>query len=125
MIGHELTAKYEIDHGATLAIVTGPFLESQFEPRKENYARTAEFVFGITQGTVDERARAFIAELQKFITAIGQPLKVSDWPGVKIRSGDVEELVKWVIGTNRGNPVGFRQCATEHVIREILTKVVK
>jgi alcohol dehydrogenase YqhD (iron-dependent ADH family) len=125
MIGHQLTAKYGIDHGATLAIVSAPFLESQFEARKENYARTAEFVFGVDKGTVEEKASAFIVELQKFITAIGQPLKVSDWAGAKIESGDVEELVKWVITANHGKPVGWRQCATEAVIREVFTKVVK
>jgi alcohol dehydrogenase YqhD (iron-dependent ADH family) len=125
MIGHQLTAKYGIDHGATLAIVSAPFLESQFEARKQNYARTAEFVFGVEKGTVEEKARAFIAELQKFILAIGQPLKVSDWAGAKIESGDVEELVKWVVAANHGKPVGWRQCATEAVIREVLTKVVK
>jgi alcohol dehydrogenase YqhD (iron-dependent ADH family) len=125
MIGHQLTVKYGIDHGATLAIVTAPFLESQFEARKENYAKTAEFVFGITTGSVDERARAFIAELQKFIAAIGQPLKVSDWKGAKIESGDVEEVTGWVLAANHGKPVGWRACTTDAVIREVLTKVVK
>jgi alcohol dehydrogenase YqhD (iron-dependent ADH family) len=123
-IGHQLTAKYGIDHGATLSIVSGAFFESQFESRKENLAAAAEFVFGVTGGSVDDRARAFITELNKFIVLIGQPLKVSDWPGVTIRDGDVEAITKAVIGA-AGRPVGWHQCATEDVIRQILTKVVK
>jgi alcohol dehydrogenase YqhD (iron-dependent ADH family) len=41
MIGHQLTAKYGIDHGATLAIVSKPCLESQFHERKAGLAASA------------------------------------------------------------------------------------
>jgi alcohol dehydrogenase YqhD (iron-dependent ADH family) len=47
MIGHQLTAKYGINHGATLAIVSKPCLESQFHERKAGLAASAEVVFGI------------------------------------------------------------------------------
>jgi alcohol dehydrogenase YqhD (iron-dependent ADH family) len=124
-IGHQLTAKYGIDHGATLAIVTVPFLETQFEARKEVLAKTAEFVFGVKEGTVDEKARAFLSETLKFIRAIGQPTKVSEWKGATIADGDVQALVQAVLAVTGGNPVGWRQCATETVIREVLTKVVQ
>jgi alcohol dehydrogenase YqhD (iron-dependent ADH family) len=123
-IGHQLTAKYGIDHGATLAIVSIPFLESQFEARKANFAATGEFVFGVKGATVDEKAKAFLVELGKFIKAIGQPLKVTDWPGAKVEAGDVDALTKAILGV-LGGPIGFHKCAPEEVIRQVLTKVVQ
>jgi alcohol dehydrogenase YqhD (iron-dependent ADH family) len=65
MIGHQLTVKYGIDHGATLAICTKGCLESQFEARKSGYAESAGVVFGVWQGTVEERGREFIERLQR------------------------------------------------------------
>jgi alcohol dehydrogenase YqhD (iron-dependent ADH family) len=56
-LGHQLTAKYGIDHGSTLAICTKGCLESQFEARKAWFAAFAEFVFRVHDGTVEQRAR--------------------------------------------------------------------
>jgi alcohol dehydrogenase YqhD (iron-dependent ADH family) len=123
MIGHQLTAKYGIDHGATLAIVTKPCLEAQFEARKVGLAASAEDVFGIREGDLEARARAFIEELQKFIVKIGLPTKVSDWPGVVIGQNDVEELVQAVL-SSCGGVVGFEGCYTEAIIRSVLQQTV-
>jgi alcohol dehydrogenase YqhD (iron-dependent ADH family) len=84
IIGHQLTVKYEIDHGATLSIIAPPFLENQFEPRNTILARSAEAVFDVYDGTPDEKARTFIAKLREFIVRIGLALKVSDWEGAKV-----------------------------------------
>jgi alcohol dehydrogenase YqhD (iron-dependent ADH family) len=123
MIGHQLTAKYGIDHGATLAIVTKPSLESQFEARKEGLASSAEVVFGVRDGSVEEKARAFIEELQKFIIQIGLPTKVSDWPGVVIGGNDVEELAQAVL-SSCGGVVGYQGSYPEDKIRLILQQTV-
>jgi alcohol dehydrogenase YqhD (iron-dependent ADH family) len=124
LIGHQLTAKYGIDHGATLAICTKPCLESQFEARKAWYATSAEVIFGVWQGTVEEKARAFIDGLQQFIVDIRQPTKVSDWPGVVVQPGDVEEILRWVFETEGKNTIGYGGSFTEDIVRGILTQVV-
>ena len=124
MIGHQLTSKYGIDHGATLAIVTGPFLETQFEARKPLLAETAEYVFGVREGTEDEKARAFIDRMNQFIETIGQPRKVSDWEGVKVEAGDVEEVTKMVMESVGGKPFGHHGCGTEEVCRKVLQQVI-
>jgi alcohol dehydrogenase YqhD (iron-dependent ADH family) len=124
MIGHQLTAKYGIDHGATLAICTKPCLESQFDARKAWYAGSAEIVFGVWEGSVEEKGRAFIENLQQFIIDIGQPTKVSDCPGVVVQPGDVEEILRWVFETEGKNTVGYGGSFTEEIVRGILTQVV-
>ena len=124
-IGHMLTAKYGIDHGATLAMVTPYFLEQFFEPRKYLLARCAERVFDVRDGSDDEKARAFIAKLRQWILDIGHSPKVSTWEGgVKIAPGDVEEVTKMVMDSTHGHPFGFRGTVTEPIVREILKQVI-
>jgi alcohol dehydrogenase YqhD (iron-dependent ADH family) len=123
-IGHMLTAKYDIDHGASLAIVGPPLLASQLEARKSLLAKSAEFVFGVTTGTQEEKAQAFIAKLTEFITSIGQPHKVSDWPGAKISPGDVDEVTKWVWDSVGQKPFGWKGLITEELVKTILTQVI-
>jgi alcohol dehydrogenase YqhD (iron-dependent ADH family) len=93
-IGHQIAAKYDIDHGPTLSIVGLVLLETQLQARKGLMAKTAEFVFGVEEGSEEEKARAFIQKLREFIVEIGQPLKVPDCEGVIIAPGDVDELVE-------------------------------
>ncbi|KAH0786186.1 alcohol dehydrogenase, iron-containing family protein [Histomonas meleagridis] len=123
MIGHQLTAKYGIDHGATLAIVTPFFLESQFESRKPLLAKAAEFVFGC-KGTEEEKARGFISEIRKFIVKIGQPTKVSEWPNTKVEEGDLDTVTKMVMDSVGGKPYGFRKSIDEKTTHDILEKVL-
>jgi alcohol dehydrogenase YqhD (iron-dependent ADH family) len=124
MIGHQLTALYGIDHGATLSIVAPTLLENQFEVRKALLAKSAEFVFGVTTGTVDEKARAFITKLSEFIKAINSPAVVSDVPGVVINPGDVDLLTDLVLQSVGGQPFGWKGLITKDVVKEVLTKVV-
>lgn len=67
-IGHQLTVKYEIDHGATLAMVSVPLLRHLKKTRTFLMARCAERVFDVTSGSDDEKADAFIDNLDKWIT---------------------------------------------------------
>jgi alcohol dehydrogenase YqhD (iron-dependent ADH family) len=127
-IGHALTAKYDIDHGATLSIVGPTFLETFVEQRKALLAKCAEGVFGVQTGTQEEKARAFIARLREFIVLIGEPSKVTDWKEgptpVKIGPNDIDELTKMIMEANKGQAFGWRGCATEQVVRDVLRKVV-
>jgi alcohol dehydrogenase YqhD (iron-dependent ADH family) len=124
LIGHQLTALYGIDHGATLSIVAPTLLENQIEPRKVLLAKCAEFVFGVTTGTVEEKARAFIGKLREFIKAINIASVVSEVPGVVIKPGDVETLTNAVLESVGGGPFGWKGLITRDVVKEILTKVV-
>ena len=125
MISHQLTAKYGIDHGATLAIDTPFFLEALFETRKETMAHAAEQVFDVREGSVDEKARAFISHIRAWIKKIGQPTKVSEWPGAKIESGDVDEVVKMVMTSMGNHPFGYGGEVTEEVVRKVLTQAIQ
>lgn len=124
-IGHMITALYDIDHGVTLAISTIPFLEMQFENRKEKMAKSAEFIFGITEGTVDEKAHAFLDELAKFIKQIGMPLKISEIEGIKVNEGDVDKLTDMVMDANHNNSFGYLGMTTREIVHGALEKILQ
>jgi alcohol dehydrogenase YqhD (iron-dependent ADH family) len=124
MIGHQVTARWGIDHGASLSIVAPDFLESQLQVRKVLLAKSAEFVFDVETGTVEEKAQAFITKLREFIRVIGMPEKVGDVPGVEIEPGDVDKVTKMVMESVGNAPYGWKGLITEDITRSILTKVV-
>lgn len=122
MIGHQLTAKYDIDHGTTLAIVCPHFLENQFDARVSLLAQSAEFVFGFREGTQEEKAHAFIKKLTEVFASIGQISKISEWPDTTIGPNDVDEVTKMVMESVGNAPFGFRGQVTEADVSEILKK---
>lgn len=124
-IGNQLTAKFHIDHGRTLSIVAPFFFENQFESRIPLLAKSAEYVFGVNEGSQEEKARAFISELRAFIKKIGMPEKVSDVEGVVVNNGDLEQMIKMVWEANGSKPFGWRGQVTEDNLRAILTQCIK
>ena len=125
IIGHQLTAKYGIDHGASLAMVMPSFLESQLHQRKEIYAKTAEEVFGVKDGTVEQKAAALIENIEKFISRLSLPTKVGEWEGVEIKSGDIDEVTNNIfVQSTDGKPFGYKDCCTRDVVKKVLEKVI-
>jgi len=126
-IGHMLTAEYGIDHGATLAIVAPVLLERKFEDRKVLMAKTAEQVFDIREGTVDEKARAFIEKIREYIRTIKQPLKVSEYEfpmTKKIENGDVDKVTNMVMESTDNKPFGVDKLITKDDVHWILERCI-
>ena len=70
MIGHELTALYEIDHARTLAVIAPSLYRVMFETKKEKLAQYGERVFNVTGTTVDEKANNAIEKTIDFLHKI-------------------------------------------------------
>lgn len=78
MIGHELTALYEIDHARTLAIIGPNVYRTMFDTKKEKLAQYATRVWNITEGTLEERAQAAIDKTVAFLKQMGMPTTISE-----------------------------------------------
>lgn len=124
IIGHMLTVKWGIDHAATLSIVTAPFLQNQIKHKKKIMAKSAEVIFGVTQGSDEEKAQAFVDGIKKFTIDLGMPFKASDWPGVKVEDGDVDDLVQLVMNSTDGQPFGVDGCVTSEDTKWILEQSI-
>ena len=77
MIGHELTALYDIDHARTLALVLPALLEVQREQKRGKLLQYGERVWNITEGSDDERMDAAIARTRTFFEGLGIPTRLS------------------------------------------------
>jgi len=78
-IGHELTAMYGIDHARTLAIIAPSHYRYSFETKKEKLAQYASRVWGITEGTIVEKATAAIAKTESFFQSLDIKTKLSEY----------------------------------------------
>lgn len=72
-IGHELTAIAGLDHARTLAAVWPGVMAVRFEGKKAKLAQYGERIFGLTAGSVDDKARAAIAQTRAFFESVGVP----------------------------------------------------
>ena len=79
MIGHELTALYNIDHARTLAIIGPNLYRVLFETKKEKLAQYGERVWQVTGNTVDEKANQAIEKTVAFFHTMGMQTKLSEY----------------------------------------------
>ena len=77
MIGHELTAKYDIDHARTLAVVLPAMLQVRRESKRDKLLQYAERVWHIGSGSDDERIDAAIAKTRAFFESLELPTRLS------------------------------------------------
>lgn len=89
MIGHEFTAKFDIDHGRTLAMVLPSLLRERKENKKAKLLQYAERVWGITEGNADERIEVAIQQTENFFNGLGVPTKISDYSVKKEELKDI------------------------------------
>lgn len=79
MLGHEITALYGLDHARTLAIVLPSMLHLRRDAKRAKLLQYGERVWGITQGTPDERIDAAIARTRAFFESLGVPTRFADY----------------------------------------------
>ena len=78
-IGHELTALFGIDHARTLAIIAPSHYTYNFEAKKEKLAQYAERVWGVNEGSVDEKAKAGIEKTVDFFHSLDIKTTLSEY----------------------------------------------
>jgi NADP-dependent alcohol dehydrogenase len=77
MIGHELTALYQIDHARTLAIIAPNLYKLMFDTKKQKLAQYGKRIFGLT-GSDDEIASKAIEKTTEFFHTMGMKTKLSE-----------------------------------------------
>lgn len=78
MIGHELTALHGLTHGATLAIVFPGTLRTLRQQKQDKILQYGERVWGITEGSVDERVNQAIQKTEEFFRSLGLSTRLSE-----------------------------------------------
>ena len=118
MIGQEITALHGLDHGVTLALVYPGVISVMREDKKEKLLQYGERVFGITEGTVDERVEKAIQATESFFNSLGVKTRLSDY---NIGEDTINEIAERFAAKNF--VLGEKRNITPDKIREILHHV--
>ncbi|WKE67168.1 iron-containing alcohol dehydrogenase [Gallaecimonas kandeliae] len=78
-LGHELTARFGIDHGRTLAIVLPAMLRVRKDAKRAKLLQFAERVFAVTGGSEEERIEGAIAKMESFFQSLDVPTRLRDY----------------------------------------------
>ncbi|WP_396138555.1 iron-containing alcohol dehydrogenase [Flavobacterium sp.] len=78
MIGHELTALYEIDHARTLAIIGPNLYKVMFETKMDKLAHYGQRVWNIQGNSTEEIAEKAIEKTVAFFHKMGMKTKLSE-----------------------------------------------
>ena len=116
MIGHELTALYEIDHARTLAIIGPNLYRVMFDTKKEKLAQYGQRVWNLT-GTTEEIAKAAIDKTVAFFHTMGMKTRISE------NAENIEGTADFIVQRfeERGwLAMGERQNITPEKVREIV-----
>lgn len=118
MIGHELTAKYGIDHARTLAVILPAMLQVRREAKRGKLLQYAERVWGISMGSENERIDAAIAKTREFFEGLGVSTRLSAY-------GIGAEAIPEILGQLEAHgmiAMGERREVTLDVSRAVLEK---
>jgi NADP-dependent alcohol dehydrogenase len=117
MIGHELTAMYEIDHARTLAIIGPNLYRTMFETKKEKLAQYGERVWNVKGNSVEEKATQAIEKTVEFLHKMGMETKLSNY------TKDYEKAADFIVNRfeERGwKAMGEKQNITLEKVKQIV-----
>jgi alcohol dehydrogenase YqhD (iron-dependent ADH family) len=101
-LGHVLSARYDLAHGATLSIVMPAWMKSLYKRRIESYVRFAHRICGVSRNgrSEEETALEGIERFESFLKSIGVPTRLSD---VDIMDDVSEKLTADVVRISFGS----------------------
>lgn len=117
MIGHELTALFEIDHARTLAIIGPNLYRVMFETKKEKLAQYGQRVWNIQGNSTEEIAQKAIEKTVEFFHKMGMKTKLYE------NAENIENTADFIVARfeERGwKALGEKQNVTLDKVRAIV-----
>ncbi len=119
MIGHELTALWNVDHARSLAIIQPSLLRSQMTFKRGKIEQMGRNVFQLEDS--DDLAERTISAIEAFYASLNVDAQLSEVSGDK---SDAVEAVLAKLEQNGYVKLGENQAITLDVSREILTNAL-
>ncbi|HEX8956015.1 MAG TPA: iron-containing alcohol dehydrogenase [Burkholderiaceae bacterium] len=116
MIGHELTALYNLDHAQTLAIVLPAMLQVRKQDKRAKLLQYAERIWHLKGGDEDMRIDAAIAKTREFFEHMNVKTRLSDYA---LGAAHIPEVLKQ-LESHRMVTLGERRDVTLEVSRKVL-----
>ncbi len=79
LIGHELTALYNLDHAQTLAVILPSMLQERRVAKREKLLQYAERVWNLRDGDDEQRIDAAIEQTRDFFESLGVKTRLKDY----------------------------------------------
>lgn len=117
MIGHELTALYEIDHARTLAIIGPNLYRVMFDTKKDKLAQYGQRVWNLQGNSTEEIAEKAIEKTVEFFHKMGMKTKISE------NAENIEKTADFIVNRfeERGwKAMGEKQNITLEKVRAIV-----
>lgn len=90
-LGHALSAKYDVTHGASLSAVWGSWARELYKDAIPRFARFARKVWGITEECDASAAEAGIKRTEEYFKSLDMPVSLTDL-GVAPTDADFRDL---------------------------------
>lgn len=116
--GYELTMIYGLDHAQTLAVLVPAMMEVRREIKRGKLLQYAERVFGLKEGTENERIGKAISLTRQFFEIMGLPTRMS---GYGVHDLDVDLIIS-SLEEHQLFPLGERKDISPEVMRLILER---
>ena len=115
-MGYALTAQFGLDHAQTLAVLLPGVMTYMFKEKQIKLARMGEVVFGIHEGTEEDRAHQTIAACETFFRKMGLKTRLNEYG---ITEDDLDSLAALV--DKQGWKLGEHHNIDSRVAREIMS----
>lgn len=116
MIGHELTALYNLDHAQTLAVILPSMLRARKEEKRAKLLQYAERVWNLADGDEDSRIEAAIARTEQFFQQMGVGTRLSAYG---LGPDSIDAVIK-ALEAHRMVKLGEHRDVTLDVSRKVL-----
>ena len=107
--GHELSARFDSPHGATLSAIWCSWARWALPAISHRLAKLATEVWGITDGTEEEKAQTAIDRFERFFASVGSPTNMKELVG-DLSDEALEELAAAV---TKNDTLRFGQLTAE------------
>jgi len=115
-MGYALTAQFGLDHAQTLAVLLPGVMTYMFKEKQVKLARMGEVVFGIQEGTEEEKARQTVKDCEEFFRRMGLKTRLGEYG---ITEKDLDNLAALV--DKQGWKLGEHHNIDSRVAREIMS----
>ncbi|PWF55055.1 iron-containing alcohol dehydrogenase [Massilia glaciei] len=116
MIGHELTALYNLDHAQTLAVILPNMLRLRKEAKREKLLQFAARVWDLHGGDEDTRIEAAITRMEQFFEQMGVKTRLGDYG---LKADHIDQVIA-ALEAHRMVKLGERRDVTLDVSRKVL-----
>jgi NADP-dependent alcohol dehydrogenase len=116
MIGHELTALYNIDHARTLAIVLPAMLTVRQDAKRDKLLQYAQRVWQITDGDEQQRIDLAISKTKDFFNGLGVDTQLSAYD---LNESHIDTIIQQ-LSAHKMVALGEKREVTPEVSRQVL-----